>query len=1610
MNRSPGERAFLRRFLRLAPALALATGLGLPGAVSAAIHTAILKITNPAETTSPTPVRDSDGDPWTQVYVEIPGRLFMDRGWLAEDLSNLRFVDETGLELSHWVPPKKDDNFRVDRLGVWLLLRDLAPGTTRTIRVQMSDEDTFPANPRAGDDTTLARASDEAASTVFPFYARKLDDPELDADGAWQDADTRFIDNTLTSEDDLRSPGADVKTGVDAVTGEAFTLTILNLKYWEHSQSEAQIYFLSQATRPQDLDTAPGYRLYLQRAADYNSVSDDLHYRRYHFIIRLQRHSAFGFWFDLAATDWYPYHNTRNRLDLKVGPETIALEMNGEQLDFVAGPFGTVSAGKYVRSAADWKSGRIGLDRRHWQVDSQGADIDYILLRRHAAVEPEFRIYGNTDLVLGEGSPDIGADITELEPSLQQVGRSVGGNTLDDYVFATFNVARDDQIIDSFKLELRNRSDATDTFDLSFVNSAPRDWLMYVCDEAGSACSLTPPTAVTLPAGGSIVYTLRMVPTPSALFEGSVARVDVLAESRGDASTDQVRFSAGALSQLGCFWQYRAPQTITWPGGSGHDNLYDYQVLVTIDGEASLDAARADGNDIVFTDAEGNSLDFWLKEFDQAARRLEAWVEVPLIEGSAGDTLIYAWWGNQDHAIGRSNAVATFDLWEDWTTDYALGQPVGCDDGTDACAGRGPDPHGWENVPTPDDDYNWWEIDEVDGIRLLQADFGGSRHSSDTGPYIHKGRLGWDHYEVAYRTHSGTYYQYSGGGIWGNPQFDPVFYNDAGNMWGMEYFQDAYIFRPYAAGIDYAWQYQTHARNIMGGSFPARDRWYWAKVRAFRDRDRGIARLRILMAGDEPEDRDRDDDYRLLADFDAPPAFGLSYGEIGFGGWDSGFGFTDIRVRKYIEDASGREPQVSGGAAETVDARGAIKLTRPLVTAPIFRGRPAYVEAEATPFAWRGDLKVYYADCYVNGDCRSGESQDRPGSISILGELADGTPRGVGWHLMRRDPGEDNGAGPGARTIYTSDGVADSLIDFGMSRCGLLQGMLGTTGACDPDDGELDATERLIRYVRGYYVAPQDDGLFSRSLSRNFDGDPGYGNDDGIPDPEEQWKLGDLLHSNPVQIGIPNMGYAEDDYWTDFVAAHDDRALVAYFMTNEGMLHAVRLAHWAYDPGLDAETYVPDTAARELWAYIPNGVLSRLAESTDASHEYLGDGLLRAIDIKIGGQWRTVLFGLLGRGGLAYFAMDVTDPESPRLLWERSGEHDRIGTTISAPALGKIDGEWVAVLGSGWDTDYANNFEGKQAWLTVIRLEDGVILKQLRVSDKVGNVLTDITPLRNPGDGTLDKIYFGDYYGALWRVSQDRLSSLADGSTLSPDRDALFVPDDYDSTELPTQVARPFTARPRVARGVGESEFWVYAGTGDYDEYDAAYPRQAFYALRDVDSPYAGDGDSRLENMTSSSSQNLSNRSWFILLGYDDAADYRLGSGERTTKSRNERVIRPAEVYGGYVFFTTFEPGDSPCGGGLSRFYGVDYRTGMVDPGLFADAAPADRPGDEVRSVELQASGIPSQPLILEGQSGEGSAIATGVTSNTSGELEKVQLNPNKFSTALDILLWREKR
>jgi len=999
-------------------------------------------------------------------------------------------------------------------------------------------------------------------------------------------------------------------------------------------------------------------------------------------------------------------------------------------------------------------------------------------------------------------------------------------------------------------------------------------------------------------------------------------------------------------------------------------------------------------------------------------------------------TTIYIWYGNPDITNSKSNIKETFDMYEDWE-DRTLNAIIGCPDVNNSpdCSGVSPDPspYNWKNYSTPANNFNWWRIrSRLDG-KAIMADKGSSFVSSDIGPFVIGGDIRWKNYEVIYSFYD-EYNNYGGDSDRGNPQYNPVCHMDGGNTWGMEFFATQgglFIFRPFGDGVDWTWQYQANAGKILGDStFPMKNTRYCIKVRPFyspKDKKTYLSLLARNVTKNPISDIDSDSGFTYITErenempkgFIAPPAYAAEGGAIGFGGWNGGFSFDNIRVRKFVYP----EPTYKILDYNPVGYRPIQTLSFPNITPRLLNGRPVMLVGMLKPWRWTGNLLAYYADCYISGDCRKGERQNDITTISLWGKNEDGTAKGFGEHLKEAVVGDYNPSESLAETnwkaygrrIFTgvatktigSNVIVNNLLDFDLNPNNLrLFGPLLNVS--------LSETKTLTKFVRGAYIQG-----YSRSETRVVNKNmPGSTTD------TNQWKLGDIIHSSPLVIGPAVMAYATKTY-ESFEKQCLKRDLVSYFGSNDGMLHCVRLAK--YSKSGKYGSYTTDTQAREIWAFIPNEVLHKLKETTDDNHEYTVDGLFRAIDVEgpNPGSYSTILIGTLREGGESIFAIDITDPHNPSLLWELNGTNNknlfkRIGKSSSAPALGKLKGinKWVAIFGSGLCEDEVENIFKKKAYLTVIDILTGEVIKQVEVSGKIGNITSSIRVIRDKL-GYIEWIYFTDYYGACWRV---KLLTETDVDTFLAltsltDTNRFFTPEDYTNSNIPEGKfpVRPAPTQPGLAYS-GGGNYWAYIPTGDYDAYDENYPYQRVYGLGPEKGSYI---DSDLIDMTDSSKTNPNEKSWFIELGHPDARDYST-SGAVSTKDRNERCLSTPDVFGGYVFFTTFTPDKAPCEGGMTRFYSLYYTKGQYGDNIIQEI-----PGKEdVRSIGYKDVGVPSSSMIASGKSAKGEPVVRGLIQT--GTPEKLQPTPGPRPTGnpgpimvrlnsallqlINIILWREIR
>lgn len=316
--------------------------------------------------------------------------------------------------------------------------------------------------------------------------------------------------------------------------------------------------------------------------------------------------------------------------------------------------------------------------------------------------------------------------------------------------------------------------------------------------------------------------------------------------------------------------------------------------------------------------------------------------------------------------------------------------------------------------------------------------------------------------------------------------------------------------------------------------------------------------------------------------------------------------------------------------------------------------------------------------------------------------------------------------------------------------------------------------------------------------------------------------LGDIVNAEAVYVKASLNNYADFNY-SSFVTSVASRQGMVYAAANDGMLHAFYAA--------DGSTGV--VGGKEAWAYIPTMVMPNLYKLADKSyktkHQYYVDGTPVSGDIctsncgTASAVWKTILVGGLNRGGQGYYALDITDPATPKALWEFTD--DDMGYTYGNPNITKLkDGTWVVLVTSGYNNVTTGDGVGR---LYVINATTGTLIRT--ISTGVGSVgtpsgLSKISAkVVNPStDNTVQQVYGGDVLGNLWRfdVNGDLGPSGYEAQLLVTLRDA-------------SSNGQPMTAKPEI--GIVNGHTVVYVGTGRYlGSSDTADTRQqTIYAIRD---------------------------------------------------------------------------------------------------------------------------------------------------------------------------------
>jgi type IV pilus assembly protein PilY1 len=430
------------------------------------------------------------------------------------------------------------------------------------------------------------------------------------------------------------------------------------------------------------------------------------------------------------------------------------------------------------------------------------------------------------------------------------------------------------------------------------------------------------------------------------------------------------------------------------------------------------------------------------------------------------------------------------------------------------------------------------------------------------------------------------------------------------------------------------------------------------------------------------------------------------------------------------------------------------------------------------------------------------------------------------------------GANTDTRTIYTSDPstatTVPKLIPFDATyasdpaNSGYFSAAhintMSQWSSLTPAQQTAAAGVNLIDYLRGQWGHEFNRGSVALA-------DQLYRNRSAV--------LGDALESQPNFIGPPVFSYPYPGY-SNFLTTWASRNGTVYMGANDGMMHA-----------FDADT------GMELWAYVPSMVIPNMWKLADTGyateHTNYVNGSAVTSDIcsanctdAATAVWKTILVAGLNGGGRGYYALDVTDPSNPHLLWEftPSGgrgkvQDDDLGYTYGDPVITrKLDGTWVVLVTSGYDNGTLsanptiNNSPAGSGlgYLYVLDAADGHIIS--KISTGVGTAstpsgLAKIAAWNNePGGNTAGYVYGGDLLGNVWRfdINSSTAATIGTGSAFK-----------FATLFSDTAGTQPQPVMTKPVLGTIVRKRVVFIGTGKYLEVSdlTTTQQQTEYAIKD---------------------------------------------------------------------------------------------------------------------------------------------------------------------------------
>jgi type IV pilus assembly protein PilY1 len=346
-----------------------------------------------------------------------------------------------------------------------------------------------------------------------------------------------------------------------------------------------------------------------------------------------------------------------------------------------------------------------------------------------------------------------------------------------------------------------------------------------------------------------------------------------------------------------------------------------------------------------------------------------------------------------------------------------------------------------------------------------------------------------------------------------------------------------------------------------------------------------------------------------------------------------------------------------------------------------------------------------------------------------------------------------------AHPIVSATGDLRSTKAINVSSIAAVSSAIGAIKAGRPLDSNNDLRNAIVAWVRG---------------ADNYENEnPQTGS--GAIRPSVH---GDVLHSRPAVINYNRYG--------------DDNDIYTLYGSNDGVFRAVRGGLASHADGPDAGIK-PGT---ERWGFIPReffGRLKRLRDnvptiSSSSPRDYFADGPISVYQKDVNNDGKLVaadgdkvhVYVTMRRGGELIYALDVSDPSAPRLLWRKArgdAGWEMVGQTWSEPKVAKLRADIgnaanpenvVLIFGAGYEPAVEDlNPCLLQSWSTTSVVRKAIGSGTVEYTEDgsctvVGATGDPVTVNRTKGHAILVVDAFNG--NVVWQASAGVATSSADGA------------------------------------------------------------------------------------------------------------------------------------------------------------------------------------------------------------------------------------------------------